>query len=87
MTQNIYEVLHSRRDYVILWWSGISCTPIVKLSIASELPVRRRYLRALIREQVEITMIYEITRIYDIYEDYFDDYVTMIITSTTTMMS
>ena len=56
-------------------------------SIASELPVRRRYLRALIREQVEITMIYEITKIYDDYEDYFNDYVTMIITSTTTMMS
>ena len=85
--RRIYEVLHSRRDYVILWWSGISCTLIVKLSIASELPVRRRYLRALIREQVEITMTYEITKIYDDYKNYFDDYVTMIITSTTMMMS
>ena len=66
---------------------GISRFPITKLSKASELPVRRRYLRTLIREQVEITMTYEITRIYDIYEDYFSDCVTMVITSKTTMMS
>ena len=32
-------------------------------------------------------MTYEITRIYDVYEDYFNDCVTMVITSTTTMMS
>ena len=48
---------------------GISRSPIAKLSIASELPVRRRHLRALIREQVEITMTYEITRIYEYNDD------------------
>ena len=32
-------------------------------------------------------MTYEITKIYDDYEDYFNDYVTMVITSTTMMMS
>ena len=66
---------------------GISRFPIAKLSIASELPVRRRYLRAHIREKVKLTMTYEITKIYDDYKNYFDDYVTMVITSTTTMMS